>query len=87
MMAAAMRGIYLPGHALALVGFALALIAAGFAGGLFRLSLGSFVLWGALIGAALSAAAEWSLEAELIGRFWSLLWMAAAVVFVVSLVL
>ena len=54
----------------------------GLAIGTFEFTLGSFLIWGALIGVAFALLARWLRDAEIIGQLFSL---AYTVVFVIWL--
>jgi hypothetical protein len=61
-------------------------VVVGFAVGLFELSLGSFVLWGAIIGVALASFAKGHVWARAIGPIFAFGWFVALIVFVVTVV-
>lgn len=61
-----------------------AVVVVGFALGWFELSLGSFVLWGAIIGVALAGFAREQPWAAALGPIFAFGWFVALVVFVVT---
>jgi hypothetical protein len=62
-------------------------VIAGLAGGLFSFTLGSFLIWGALLGVALAVLSNFYAWPNIVGPLYGWAYLIALVVFLVMLVI